>query len=250
MSGHSKWSTIKRKKGAADAARGKIFSRLVKEITVASRTGGGDADSNPRLRTAIDTARRENMPAANIDRAIKRGTGEIPGMQFEEVTYEGYGPGGVAILVQAATDNRNRTIAEVRKIFEKAGGNMGEPNTVAWMFNHVGYFLLDSASVDEDELMGVVLDAGADDLTLQDGMYEVLSPPTAFHAVRTALQSAGFECTTGELAMLPQNYLAVSDKDAERCLKLMSTLEDQDDVQNVWANVDLDQETIERVATG
>ncbi len=250
MSGHSKWSTIKRKKGAADAARSKVFSRLVKEITVAARTGGGDPDANPRLRSAIDVAKKENMPSANVERAIKRGTGEIPGLVFEEVMYEGYGPGGAAILVQAATDNRNRTIAEVRKIFEKAGGNMGEPNTVAWMFKHVGYFLIDASTVDEDKLMMVALEAGADDMTTQDGMYEIVSAPTEFHAVQEALGEAGIQCQTAELAMLPQNYVHLEGREAERCLKLMATLEDNDDVQNVWANVDVDQEVLERVATG
>ena len=250
MSGHSKWSTIKRKKGAADAARGKLFSRLVKEITVAARTGGGDPAANPRLRSAVDAAKRENMPAANVTRAIKRGTGEIPGLVYEEVMYEGFGPGGVALLVQTATDNRNRTVAEVRKIFEKAGGSLGESNSVAWMFKPAGYFLVDADSISEDDLLMAALEAGAEDVSLQDGYYEVIAPPTEVHAVRTALHEAGITCETEEQAMLPVNYVSVEGREAERVLRLMETLEDHDDVQQVWANADIDQELMAQLAAG
>ncbi len=250
MAGHSKWAQIKRKKAATDAARGKVFSRLVKEITVAARIGGGDPDGNPRLRAAIDAAKRENMPAANIDRAIQRGTGEIPGVTFEEVTYEGFGPGGAAILVQATTDNRNRTVAEIRKIFEKGGGNMGEQNSVAWMFKQVGYFLVDAREVDEEQLLMVALEAGAEDVSVQDGAFEVIAPPAEFHAVRTALAAAGIKTETEELAMLPQSTVHLEGRDAERCLRLLEALEDHDDVQHVWSNVDVDQEVMDQVAAG
>ena len=230
MAGHSKWAQIKRKKAATDAARGKVFSRLVKEITVAARIGGGDPDGNPRLRAAIDAAKRENMPAANIDRAIQRGTGEI--------------------LVQATTDNRNRTVAEIRKIFEKGGGNMGEQNSVAWMFKQVGYFLVDAREVDEEQLLMVALEAGAEDVSVQDGAFEVIAPPAEFHAVRTALAAAGIKTETEELAMLPQSTVHLEGRDAERCLRLLEALEDHDDVQHVWSNVDVDQEVMDQVAAG
>jgi len=249
MSGHSKWSTIKRKKGAADAARGKLFSRLVKEITVAAREGGGDIDANPRLRTAVDTAKTENMPANNIKRAIQRGTGEIPGVVYEEVNYEGYGPGGVAILAQTATDNRNRTVAEIRKIFERSGGNLGELNSVAWMFTQKGVIAVDATTVDEDDLMLVVLDAGAEDLTNEDGIYEVTTSPSEFVAVREALEQHGIKWESAELAMVPSNYIDVTGKDAERCLALMEKLEDNDDVQGVYTNADIDAETLAAAAS-
>ncbi len=248
MSGHSKWSKIKRKKGANDASRGKIFSRLVKEITVAARMGGGYADSNARLATAIDSAKRENMPGANIERAIKRGTGEIAGLAYEEITYEGFGPGGVAILVDATTDNRNRTVAEVRKIFEKAGGNLGEQNSVGWMFKQVGAFLIDADSVDEEGLLMIALGAGAVDVSTQDGGYEVLTAPDTFHAVQTALKAGGVESLSAELVMVPQTPMDLRGRDAERCLRLMEKLDDNDDVQNVWANADIDPEVIEQLA--
>ncbi|HJO04244.1 MAG TPA: YebC/PmpR family DNA-binding transcriptional regulator [Acidobacteriota bacterium] len=250
MSGHSKWATIKRKKAATDSVRGKVFSRLVKEITVAAKMGGGDVDANPRLRSAIDAAKRENMPVANVERAIQRGTGELPGVTYEEVTYEGFGPGGVAVLVQTTTDNRRRTVAEIRKLFERRGGNLGEPNTVAWMFKQAGYFLVDAAGVDEDALLEVALEAGADDVAILDGMYEVTTPPTQFHVVLTALEDAGIACGTQEMAMLPQNLVPLEGRDAERCLQLMEVLDDHDDVQNVWSNVDLDEAVVEQIAAG
>jgi YebC/PmpR family DNA-binding regulatory protein len=243
MSGHSKWSTIKRKKGAADQARGRIFSRLSREITVAARIGGGDPDANPRLRTAIDAARTQNMPSDNITRAIQRGTGELPGVTYEEVTYEGYGPGGVAVLVQVATDNRNRSVAEIRKIFETKGGHLGELNSVAWMFRQVGYFLIDAKTIDEDDLLDVALEAGAEDINREDGMYEVISSPTDYMQVRQAFEEHGIKRESEELAMLPSTYVDLEGRDAERCLSLMEALEDHDDVQNVFANLDIDAAT-------
>jgi YebC/PmpR family DNA-binding regulatory protein len=240
MSGHSKWSTIKRKKGAADQARGKIFSRLSREITVAAKIGGGDPDANPRLRTAIDTARTQNMPSDNITRAIQRGTGELPGVTYEEVTYEGYGPGGVAVLVQVATDNRNRSVAEIRKIFETRGGHLGELNSVAWMFRQVGYFLIDTKILNEDDLLEIALEAGAEDISREDGMYEVISSPTDYIQVREAFEEHGIKRESEELAMLPSTYVDLEGRDAERCLALMEALEDHDDVQNVFANLDID----------
>ncbi len=244
MSGHSKWSTIKRKKGAADAARGKVFSRLVKEITVAAKQGGGDIEANPRLRTAVATAKAENMPADNIKRAIQRGTGELPGIVYEEVNYEGYGPGGVAVLVMTATDNRNRTVAEIRKIFERSGGHLGELNSVAWMFSQVGLFIVDAASIDEDDLLAVALEAGADDLTSDDGVFEVTTSPSEFGVVREALENHGIKWVSAELAMVPSSYIELEGRDAERCLALMEKLEDHDDVQGVYTNADIDPEAL------
>lgn len=245
MSGHSKWSTIKRKKGAADAARGKVFSRLVKEITVAAREGGGDVEANPRLRTAVATAKAENMPADNIKRAIQRGTGELPGVVYEEVNYEGYGPGGIAVLVSTATDNRNRTVAEIRKIFELGGGNLGELNSVAWMFAQKGLILVDADTIDEDDLLTVVLEAGADDLAQDDGTFEITTTPAEFITVREALESHGIKMLSAELTMVPSSYIELAGKDAARCLKLMEKLEDHDDVQGVYSNADIDADTVE-----
>jgi YebC/PmpR family DNA-binding regulatory protein len=250
MSGHSKWSTIKRKKGAADIARGKIFSRLTKEVTVAAKQGGGDPDSNPRLRAAIAAAKVENMPADNIKRAIQKGTGELPGVVYEEVTYEGFGPGGVAVLVQTATDNRNRTVSEIRKIFERGGGTMAEVNSVSWMFRQVGYFLVDAESIDEDDLLLVALEAGAEDVSTDDGMYEVTTAPAEFSDVRDALEKHGIKTESTELAMLPNSYVKVEGREAERCLALMEKLEEHDDVQGVFSNADIDAEQLERAAAG
>jgi YebC/PmpR family DNA-binding regulatory protein len=250
MSGHSKWSKIKRKKGAKDNARSKVFSRLVKEITVAAREGGGDTDGNARLRTAIENAKSENLPVSNVEKAIKRGTGEISGVVYEEVTFEGYGPGGVAIIVQATTDNRRRTVPEMRKIFDKGGGNLGDQGSVAWMFKQAGLFVIDASTIDEDELMMTALEAGAEDVTVADGMYEVLSAPNDFHAVSRALDAAGVEVVSRELAMLPQNMMALEGKVAERCIKLMEEFDDHDDVQNVWTNADISEEVVEQVAAG
>ena len=251
MSGHSRWSTIKRKKASQDRARSKIFSRLAREITVAARLGGGDPEANPRLRTAVDTARSHNMPSDNIQRAIQRGTGELPGAVYEEVVYEGYGPGAVALLVQVATDNRNRTVSEIRKIFEIKGGHLGEVNSVAWMFRQVGYFLIDGSTIEEDDLLTVALEAGADDVNLDNGMYEVTSAPTDFLQVREAFEKQGIKRVAEELAMLPGSYVQLEGRDAERCLALMEALEEHDDVQNVFANVDLDadSEELQRAAS-
>jgi len=245
MSGHSKWSTIKRKKGAADAARGKVFSRLVKEITVAAKQGGGDVDANPRLRSAVATAKTENMPADNIKRAIQRGTGELPGVVYEEVNYEGYGPGGVAVLATTATDNRNRTVAEVRKIFERSGGNLGELNSVAWMFNQVGLLVVDASTIDEDDLLTVALEAGADDLTKEEGVFEVTTAPIDFGAVGEAFEKHGIKTLSAELTMVPSSYIKLEGRDAERCMVLMEKLEDNDDVQGVYTNADIDAEALE-----
>lgn len=250
MAGHSKWAQIKRKKAVVDAQRGKVFSRLVKEITVAARIGGGDADGNPRLRAAIDAAKKENMPVANIERAIQKGTGEIEGAQIDEVTYEGYGPAGAAILVQGTTDNRNRTVAEIRKIFEKGGGNMGEVNSVSWMFKQAGYFLVDGATVGEDRLIEVALEAGADDVKVDDGMYEVITPVSEYHSVQKALAAAGIACESEQIAMLPQAWVKLEGRDAERLMGLVEKLEDNDDVQYVWTNADMDQEVVDQLAAG
>ncbi|MGD8331736.1 MAG: YebC/PmpR family DNA-binding transcriptional regulator, partial [Acidobacteriota bacterium] len=213
--------------------------------TVAARQGGGDIDANPRLRTAVAAAKTENMPADNIKRAIQRGTGEIPGVVYEEVNYEGYGPGGVAVLVLTATDNRNRTVAEIRKIFERTGGNLGELNSVAWMFSQKGVILVDASAIDEDDLLTVVLEAGADDLSVDDGTYEVTTAPAQFSEVRDALESHGIKWESAELAMVPSNYIELAGKDAERCLTLMEKLEDHDDVQGVYTNADIDAEALE-----
>lgn len=250
MSGHSKWSKIKRKKGAKDNARSKVFSRLVKEITVAAREGGGDREANARLRTAIENAKSQNLPISNVDRAIKRGTGEISGVVYEEVTFEGYGPGGVAILVQATTDNRRRTVPEMRKIFDKGGGNMGDQGSVAWMFKQMGLFIVDASTIEEDELMMTALEAGAEDVTVQAGLYEILSAPNEFHAVSQALDAAGVQIVSRELAMLPQTTMELEGKLAERCIRLMEEFDDHDDVQNVWTNADISDEVAEQVAAG
>lgn len=239
MSGHSKWSTIKRKKAAQDKARGKLFSRLSREIMAAAREGGGDPDANARLRTAIDNAKAENMPKDNIARAIKRGTGEIPGAVIEDATYEGYGPSGVALLVQCTTDNKNRTVSEIRKLLERHGGSMGEANSVAWMFRQVGQILVDASAVDEERLLEIVLEAGAEDVGVDDGLYEIVTAPADFQAVRDALAEHDIPLENAELAMIPNNYVPVAGADAERCLALMEALDDHDDVQNVWANVDV-----------
>jgi YebC/PmpR family DNA-binding regulatory protein len=246
MSGHSKWHTIKHKKGALDAKRGKIFTKLIKEITVAARTGGsGDIDSNARLRKAVNDAKAQNMPNDTIDRAIKRGTGELEGAQYDEVTYEGYGPGGVAVLVDAMTDNRNRTVAEVRHIFSKNGGNMGESGSVAWMFNKKGYIVVDKAAKSEDELFEIAIEAGADDM--QDGgdVWEILTAPENFDAVQNAIKGAGVTPQASEISMIPQNYIRLEGTDAKQMLKLYDALDDNEDVQKVSANFDIDESEME-----
>jgi YebC/PmpR family DNA-binding regulatory protein len=245
MSGHSKWHSIKHKKGAADAKRGKIFTRLIKELTVAARAGGGDPDMNPRLRTVIAEAKQQNMPADNIKRAIRRGTGEEEGLTYDEVTYEGYGPGGVAILVDTLTDNRNRTVSEIRHIFTKFGGNLGETNSVAWMFDKRGLVTLDKQKADEETLMGAVLDAGADDMKDDGSAWEIVSAPETHQAVVDAVKKLGVEPDTAQIAMLPQNYVKLEGRAAQQMLKLMEQLEDHDDTRNVWSNFDVEEQEIE-----
>jgi YebC/PmpR family DNA-binding regulatory protein len=245
MSGHSKWHTIKHKKGAADAKRGKIFTRIIKELTVAARNGGGDPDMNPRLRTIIAEAKQVNMPADNIKRAIRRGTGEEEGVSYDEVTYEGYGPGGVALLVEALTDNKNRTVSEIRHIFGKYGGNLGETNSVGWMFEKKGHLVVDKSKVSEDALMNAVLEAGVDDMKDDGGAWEIICAPDAHQAVLEAVKGLGIEPDTSEIAMLPQNYVKLEGKQAQQMIKLMEMLEENDDTKNVWSNVDLDEKEIE-----
>jgi YebC/PmpR family DNA-binding regulatory protein len=240
MSGHSKWHTIKHKKGAADAKRGKVFTRLIKELTIAARHGGGDPDMNPRLRTIIADAKAANMPADNIKRAIRRGTGEEEGVVYDEVTYEGYGPGGVALLIDAVTDNPTRTVAEVRSKMTRLGGNLGTPNSVAWMFEKKGLIYVDASTIDEDSLMERALDAGAEDVSREDQRFLVTTSPTDFHAVQTALKSKNVTVAEAELAMVPKNTVQIAGKDAESLFKLLETIEELDDVQKVWANFDID----------
>ncbi|MBZ5536399.1 MAG: YebC/PmpR family DNA-binding transcriptional regulator [Acidobacteriia bacterium] len=247
MSGHSKWHSIKHKKGAADAKRGRIFTKLIKEITVAARVGGGDPDGNPRLRTAILAGKSENMPADNIKRAIQKGTGELPGAQYEEITYEGYGPGGVAIIVDAMSDNKNRTVSEMRHIFSKHGGNLGEANSVAWMFHKKGYLIVEKAKASEDRLMEVGLDAGIDDIREDGDNLEVLTAPESFESVLKAIKSAGIEPTTAEVSKVPQNYVKLDSKQAAQMLRLMEELEDHEDVQKVFANFDIEEKDLEAV---
>ncbi|MFO8073854.1 MAG: YebC/PmpR family DNA-binding transcriptional regulator [Polyangia bacterium] len=239
MSGHSKWSTIKHKKGAADAKRGKIFTKLIREITTAARLGGGDIDGNPRLRKAVDDAKTQNMPGDNIDRAIKKGTGELEGVVYEEVGYEGYGPEGVAVLVECMTDNRNRTVADVRHIFSKHNGNLGENGCVSWMFDKVGLISVDEKNASEEQLMELTLDAGAEDIRLEDGTFEIRFPPESFDDVVAALKKGGVETDNAEITRLPQTTISLSGKPAQSMLKLYTALDDHDDVQNVYANFDI-----------
>ena len=248
MSGHSKWATIKHKKGALDAKRGKIFTRLIKEISIAAKNGGGDPDSNPRLRTAIAAAKAENMPADNIKRAVQRGTGELPGATYEEFSLEGYGPGGVALLVDINTDNRNRTVSEIRHVFGKNGGNMAEAGAVSWMFHKKGDIVIPKASAKEDDLMGIVLDAGAEDLRDDGENWEVLSEPSAYEAVLEALKTAGVTPSSSSVSMIPQNYIKLEGAQATQMIRLVEALEENDDVQNVHSNFDVDQKLLEEVA--
>jgi YebC/PmpR family DNA-binding regulatory protein len=248
MSGHSKWHTIKHKKGAADAKRGRVFTRVIKELTVAARGGGGDPDTNPRLRTIIAEAKQFNMPAENIKRAIRRGTGEEPGVQYDEITYEGYGPGGVALIIEAMTDNKNRTVGEIRHLLGKYGGNLGESNSVSWMFEKKGYIVIDKAKAAEDTLMAAALDAGADDLRDDGDNWEVLSAPEAFPVVKDAVEKLGIETLSAQVAMLPKNFVSLEGRSAQSMLKLLDLLEDHDDVQHVWSNVDIDEKELEAFA--
>ncbi len=245
MSGHSKWASIKHKKGAADAKRGKLFTRIIKELTVAARDGGGDPDSNPRLRTVIADAKAANMPADNTKRAIRRGTGEEPGVNYEEVTYEGYGPGGVALLLEVLTDNKNRAVGEIRHLLTKHGGNLGSSNSVAWMFDKRGYLLVEKSAVDEEALMTATIEAGADDLRDEDGNWEILSTPEAFDAVAEAVRGLGVEPASAQVAMLPQNFVMLEGKSAQQMLKLIGALDELDDIRHVWSNFDIDDKEIE-----
>jgi YebC/PmpR family DNA-binding regulatory protein len=248
MSGHSKWSSIKHKKALKDSRRDKLFNKLIKEITVAARLGGGDIDANPRLRTAVQTARQQSMPADNIDRAVKKGTGELEGVAYEEITYEGYGPGGVAVLVQALTDNRNRTVAELRSVFEKHGGTLGAAGSVAWMFHTRGMLAVERAVVDEDRVMEVALDAGADDVREAGDVLEVLTAPEAFDAVRAALEAAKVPVASAEVAPLPSSTTAITGRPAEQMVRLLEALDDHDDVQKVVSNMDIAAEELERLS--
>jgi YebC/PmpR family DNA-binding regulatory protein len=248
MSGHSKWATIKHKKGAADARRGKIFTKIIKEMTVAARIGGGDVDANPRLRTAVAAAKAENMPADNIKRAIQKGTGELPGASYEEFTFEGYGPGGVALLVDVATDNRNRTVSELRHIFSKNGGNMGEQGCVAWMFHKKGTIILSKDAADEETLLTLALDAGAEDLRDDGSQWEVVSPPEAFHAVTEKLKGAGLAPASAELSMVAQTSVKLTGKPAAQMVRMMEDLEDHEDVQRVHANFEIEEAELHELA--
>jgi YebC/PmpR family DNA-binding regulatory protein len=245
MSGHSKWHTIKHKKGALDAKRGKIFTRIIKELTVAARQGGGDPDTNPRLRTVVAEAKSVNMPSENIKKAIQRGTGELPGLSYEEVTYEGYGPGGAAIIIECLTDNKNRTVGEVRHLLEKHNGNLGSAGSVAWMFSKKGYIVVDKAAADEETLLNAVLEAGAEDMRDDEDSWEIISEPAAFESVRDAVKALGIEPQTAQVAMLPQNYVKLEGKEASQMVKLMEALEDHDDVKQVWSNFDISEQEIE-----
>ncbi len=245
MSGHSKWSTIKRKKGKADAERGKIFTRLIKDITLAARNGGGDENANPRLRSAVTAAKTANMPAANIDRAIKKGTGELPGVVYEEGTLEGYGPAGVALYIEILTDNRNRTVADVRHNLAKHGGNLAESGAVAWMFEKKGLITVPSEGLDEEEILMVVMDAGAEDLKSEEDYFEITSSAEDLENVKATLESSQIKYDSANLTMYPKNTIKVEGKDAETLLKILDALEDLDDVQNVYSNFDIDMSVLE-----
>lgn len=248
MSGHSKWSTIKRKKGATDAKRGKLFTKLIKEITVAARLGGADPDANPQLRSAIAAARAENMPKDNIERAIKKGTGELEGVAYEEVYYEGYGPGGAAVLVESLTDNKKRTVADIRYIFSKSGGSLGEAGCVAWMFAKKGFFVVKKAGTDEEALMEAALDAGAEDIRDEEETFEVITSPEDFEQVKKALDERELEYVLGEITMVPKNTIKLEGKEAEQMLRLMDGLEDSDDVQKLYSNFDISDKTLEELS--
>jgi len=245
MSGHSKWSTIKHKKAATDARRGKMFSKILKEITVAARLGGADPKGNPRLRTALLEAKSNSVPGDNIDRAIKKGTGELESAVYEEIIYEGYGPGGVAVLVEAATDNRNRTTAEIRHAFARNGGNLGESGCVAWMFNRRGYFAIDSGTMDEEKFMDLALELGADDVAIEEDVYEIYTTMEDFVSVQEELERRGIPLAASELAMVPQTTIDVPRDKVSQVLRLVEALEDQDDAQKVWANLNIDEKVLE-----
>jgi YebC/PmpR family DNA-binding regulatory protein len=248
MSGHSKWATIKHKKGAADKARGKLFAKLIRQIEVAARNGGGDPDMNPTLRTMFQKARDASVPRDTIEKAIKRGTGELEGVNYEEVTYEGYGPGGVAVLVEAVTDNRNRTVADLRNVFDKCGGNLGTSGSVAWMFTKRGLLAVDRAGIDEDRVMEVALEAGADDVTDSGDILEVLTAPEQFEAVKEAMEAAGVTAASAEITMMPSSTTSISGKPAEQMVRLLEMLDDHEDVQRVSSNMDIAAEELERLS--
>lgn len=245
MSGHSKWHSIKHKKGALDAKRGKVFTRIIKELTVAARVGGGDPNMNPRLRTIVADAKSVNMPNENIARAIRRGTGEEPGVSYEEITYEGYGPGGAAVIIESMTDNRNRTVGELRHMLSKYGGNLGEANSVAWMFEKKSVIAVEKAKAEEDALMSASLDAGADDLSDEGEAWEVISPPPLHETVLEAVKKLGVEPLSAQVQMVPKNLVKLEGKTAQQMMKLMDALDDHDDVQHVWSNFDIEEKEIE-----
>ena len=247
MSGHSKWSTIKRKKGKNDAQRGRIFTKLVKEITIAAREGGGNVNINARLRTAVLTSRAENVPQANIDRAIARGTGELEGIMYEELTYEGYGPAGVAVLIEAVTDNKNRTTPEIRHAFSKNGGNIGDTGCVAWMFDKKGLIVVNKEGQDEDEIMMMALEAGAEDIQDEGDTFDVFTLPSEFESVRSQLTESGIEPLRAEISRIPQSTVAIEGQKAEQLLRLLEVLEEHDDVQNVYANFDMDDKVLDEM---
>ena len=240
MSGHNKWAKIKHKKAGTDAQRGKLFSRLIKEITIAARSGGGDVNGNPRLRLAVQTAKDNNMPADNIKRAIQRGTGELPGVQYEEITYEGYGPGGVALMIELVTDNKNRTVAELRHLLDRNNGKLAEAGSVAWMFQKKGGIEVPKSAIGEEELLNIILEAGADDMSVEDDYYDITTSFEAFESVKKAIEDKGLKINNASVQMLPQNTIRVEGREAEQVLKLMEALEEHDDVQNVYANFDID----------
>ena len=248
MSGHSKWATIKRKKAATDSARGRVFTRLIKEITIAARDGGGNPEGNPRLRLAIQTAKDSNMPADNIKRAIQKGTGELPGVAYEEITFEGYGAGGVAILVEVVTDNNNRTVSEMRHVFSRNNGNLGQGGSVAWMFHKKGHITIpktgQSVPLSEDDLLGVILDAGADDLQSEEDGFTIITSPHEFDAVKRAIEGKGIKIESAALQMIPQNTVKITGKEAEQVIRLMDALEEHEDVQNVYSNFDIDEKEL------
>lgn len=247
MSGHSKWATIKHKKAATDAKRGRVFTKLIREITIAARIGGGDPNSNPRLRTAIAAAKNENMPNENVERAVQRGTGQLEGEQYEEVFFEGYGPGGVGMMVQVVTTNRNRVVSEIRHLLSKHGGNMSEAGSVGWMFHRKGQIVIPKDQASEDKLLSIVLDAGAEDLRDDGSAWEVITPAESFEKVRDALVAAGIKPASAEIGMIPQNYVKLTGAPAQQMLRMMEALEEHDDVQHVYANFDIDEKEIQAV---
>ncbi|MFN3478749.1 MAG: YebC/PmpR family DNA-binding transcriptional regulator [Thermodesulfovibrionales bacterium] len=251
MAGHSKWAQIKHKKAHADAKKGRVFTKIVKEISVAARLGGGDPEGNPRLRLAIEKAKEVNMPSDNIKRAIMKGTGELPGVSYEEYSYEGYGPGGVAVLIEVLTDNKNRTVSELRYLMSKHGGSLGEAGCVAWMFEKKGYILVEKGKVDEDSLMSVALDAGAEDMRNdpKEDNYEIITRPEDLNPVKSAIESAGIPVSLAEITMLPKSYVSLDEKNSEQMMRLMEVLEDHDDVQNVYANFDISEEVMAKASS-